>query len=299
MKDNKKWIGIVCVLTAATLWGCMGIFVRGIGARGLSSMDAVAVRVILSAIVTLAALAIFDRKLLKIKVRDLWLFVLDGLISIVGFTFCYFTTIEHTSLSVAAVLLYTSPIIVIFLSALLFKEKLTARKLIACAIAFGGCVLVTGVLENSGALSGKGLMFGLLSAVGYALYSIFGRMLIGRGYSSLTVTTYTFLVAAIGVLPLADWGVVSTFVAGGWGNIGYAILMALLSSVIPYGLYTIGLSRIEAGKASVMASIEPAVATAVGFFVFGEMLTVLSLVGVVVVLLGVTILNLPAKGNKS
>lgn len=299
MKVGKKYIGVVCVLTAAMLWGCMGIFVRGIGERGLSSMDAVAVRVILSAVVTIAGLAIYDRSLLKIKLKDLWLFILSGLISIVGFTFCYFTTIENTSLSVAAVLLYTSPIIVIFLSALLFKEKLTSKKLIACGIAFCGCVLVTGVIENSGALSGIGLMFGLLSAVGYALYSIFGRLLLMRGYSSLTITAYIFLIAAVGVIPLANWGVVSTFVGGGWGNIGYAVLMALLSSVIPYGLYTIGLSYVEAGKASVMASIEPVVATIVGFIVFGETLSILSICGIGVVLLGVAILNMPQRGGKS
>lgn len=91
------------------------------------------------------------------------------------FTYCYFRTMQTTSLSVAAVLLYTAPIMVTIMSVPLFKEKLTASKVAACVLAFTGCIFVTGLLGNAQAVSASGILTGLLSGFGYALYSIFGR----------------------------------------------------------------------------------------------------------------------------
>ncbi len=102
-------------------------------------------------------LLIFDRKLFVIRLKDLWCFLGTGICSIVFFNFCYFKAITMTSLSVAAILLYTAPAIVMVLSYFLFKEKLTKRKLLALAMTFAGCVLVTGILTEKGSVSFGGL----------------------------------------------------------------------------------------------------------------------------------------------
>ena len=73
------------------------------------------------------------------------------------------------SLSTAAILLYTAPTIVMLLSALFFKEKITPIKLAALVMAFAGCCLVSGLGQGENALSLGGLLFGLGSGVGYAL----------------------------------------------------------------------------------------------------------------------------------
>ena len=99
------------------------------------------------------------------------------------------------SLSAAAILLYTSPIWVTLLSALLFYEKLTAAKLAALCMAFGGCVLVSGL--GGGGLTLRGLLLGLGAGLGYGLYSILGSIALRR-YSAFTVTALTFLIAALG-----------------------------------------------------------------------------------------------------
>ena len=81
------------------------------------------------------------------------------------------------------------------MSVLFFREKLTGRKLLALALAFGGCVLVSGI--SGGGLTLSGLLFGLGSGFGYGLYSILGTVALRR-YSPYTVTTWTFLFAAVG-----------------------------------------------------------------------------------------------------
>lgn len=133
------------VLAAGTLWGIMGIFVRKLGTYGFLSIQIASLRIIFGALIFLAITVIWKRELLKIEIRDIGLFPGMGLVSLLLFTICYFTTINMASLSVAAILLYTSPIWVMLMSLVCFKEKMTKRKVLAAAMAFGGCVLVSGV----------------------------------------------------------------------------------------------------------------------------------------------------------
>ena len=189
----------VFVLSAGTLWGIMGIFVRKLGTYGFSSLQIACLRILFGAVLFLLITGVFDRNLLKIQPRDSWLFLGMGLVSLLMFTVCYFTTISMASLSVAAILLYTSPIWVMLMSAVFFREKITGRKLLCAAMAFGGCVLVSGV-GSASSISPMVLVTGLLSAVGYGLYSIFGTFAL-RKYQPLTVTTYAFIKTGLRFIP--------------------------------------------------------------------------------------------------
>lgn len=260
---------VVAVLLAGSLWGTMGIFVRVLSGAGYSSMEIVAVRVL----VTLVSLGLFlllrNPKKLRIKWKDLWCFFGTGIFSIVFFSFCYFTTIQITSLSVACILLYTAPAFVMVLSLFLFHEKITLKKVAALVLAFLGCVLVTG-LGGGVSLSWQGLLLGLGSGFGYALYSIFGRYALNRGYDSSTVTFYTFLFATVGSLFFVDFPGVVARTAARPEMLIWFIAVGLITGTAAYLLYTFGLSKMESSKASILATMEPVVATLVGFFVFHE-----------------------------
>ncbi len=109
----------------------------------------------------------------------------------------YYITIKPPPLSVAAVLLYTSLIFIMLFSAVLFQEKITKIKVLSFVMAFTGCMLVSGIFENSAVLNFQGMAIGLCSGVGYALYTIFSRYAINYGYPSLTIQFYTFVIAAV------------------------------------------------------------------------------------------------------
>ena len=126
------------ILTAGAMWGSMGLFVRVLGKIGCSSFEIVFLRSIVTAICLFLVLAVRDRSLFRVRLRDLWCFFGTGVLSIVFFNLCYFTTIRLSSLAVAAVLLYTAPAIVIVLSAILFQEKITSRKLVALILTLVG-----------------------------------------------------------------------------------------------------------------------------------------------------------------
>ena len=290
-----KKLAPVFVLAAGTLWGLMGIFVRKLGTYGFSSLQIACLRILFGAALFLAITGIFRRELLKIRLRDVGLFLGMGLLSLLLFTVCYFTTINLASLSVAAILLYTSPIWVMLLSAVCFREKITGRKLLCAAMAFGGCVLVSGI-GSAASLSPVVIVTGLMSAVGYGLYSIFGTFAL-RKYQPLTVTTYAFLFGAAGAAILCKPAEIVTVISTAPNPAGlvlFLIVTAFVTAVLPYLLYTVGLSHMRASAAAIMASIEPVVATAAGALVFGEGLTIPAFAGIALVLGAIVVLNVKA-----
>lgn len=75
-----------------------------------------------------------------------------------------------------------------------------------------------------------------------------------------------------------------------------AIAIALICTVAPYLLYTRGLQDVDAGQASILATLEPLVAAAIGIFIFGESLTTAKILGMILILSSIFILN-TAKNN--
>lgn len=286
-------MGIIFVLLAGALWGAMGIFVRGLASCGLSSIEICFVRVFVSTALMTGYFFVFNRKALKIKIKDIWCFIGTGVFSLTFFGYCYFTTIQMTSMSVAAVLLYTSPVFVLLLSAILFNEKITKKKIICVVLAILGCAFVSGLIGGEANITPVGLLFGLGSGLGYGLYSIFGRYAIKKKYGALTITYYSFLFSTVALFFLTK--PVEIFNKLGIGrvniNICYVIGTAIVVTILPYVFYTLGLTKLENSKAAVIACIEPIMATVFGFVVFHEVLSIPEIIGVVLVLIAIVLLG--------
>lgn len=287
----KKIRSIIYILLSGMLWGCMGLFVRVLNKQGIASMDIVFLRAIVTAVAMVIYLFIFHRKMLKIHWKDFWCFLGTGIASITFFNFCYFKAIMMTSLSVAAVLLYTAPAIVMILSYILFREAFTVRKVIAIVMTFFGCMLVTGMLGQQQAITTTGLLYGLGAGLGYAFYSIFSRYALEKGYHSLTITCYTFIVTTVVSVFFTNVSKVSMVVFSSPLYVMLTVALGLICTVAPYLLYTLGLQEVDNSHAAIIASIEPVTATVLGFVVFGEDITVVKMMGMILVLGGMAVCN--------
>ena len=292
----KKYRFTAAVLLSGILWGVIGIFVRRLDAVGLNSMQISFVRSFFSMLILFVGLLIFKKELIKIRLRDLWCFIGTGLMSLTMFNFCYFYTMTLTSLSVASVLLYTAPIFVTVMSVILFGERLSAMRVMCLVLAVFGCVLVTGVLFDTASVRPLGILTGLGAGFGYALYSIFGRYALNRGYHAFTVNFWTFLISSLSLLPFSGLFQMGKSVMAGSFPWGIVLLLAIVSTVLPYVFYTYGLTGMEGGRASVLATLEPVVATVTGWIVFDETLDIGNACGIILVLIAVILLNLPMKG---
>jgi len=285
----KKHVGSIFVLAAGTLWGSMGVFVRHFSAAGLGAMEIVWFRNLFGLLFLSIYMALFHRDLLKIRWKDLWCFVCLGFGSMFLSNVTYNTAIQHTSLAVAGVLLYTSPIFVMLFSALLFREAVTKRKLAALVIVFLGCVLVSGIGGDS-QISTMGLLWGLSSGITYASYSIFSRFAIERGYGSWTITFWAFFFCFIACSCFCDWSLLGAV----WtspAEVGWAAALGIITSFLPYVLYGLGLQTMENGRASILASVEPVVAALFSLFLFHEPMGLSNAVGILLVLTAIVILS--------
>lgn len=280
------------IVAAACLWGCIGVFLKLLTAAGLSSMESVAVRGLVAALVYGLFLAVTHPQALKIAPRHWYYFFGTGICSLLFFNWCYFNAISRSSMSVAAVLLYTSPVFVTLMSALCFHERITPVKLGALALTFGGCALVTGLFPlGQRSISPQTILFGLGAGFGYALYSIFSKFALNH-YSSATVTFYTILFCTVASLPLS--GIFGhAQVLTDWRTWVGALGVGLLCCALPYYLYTDGLRQAEAGKAAILATVEPFVAALLGILVYHEAVTPFKLLGMAAIFGAILLLNLP------
>jgi len=280
-------------MLAAICWGMIGIFTRQLTAAGLSFIEITSARSIIVAVCLFTFLLIIKKGEIKIKAKDSWVFICMGAFGIVLNNICYFNTIELMTLSAASIIIYTAPYMVMIMSALLFKERITLQKSSALLIAFTGCVMTVGLIDSKD-VSIMGVTTGLGSAFGYALYSIFGRIAL-RKYHPLTVTAYAFTVASIMLIPFSDVGKVIMLMHENSVNMRNVLVLGICLTIVPFVSYAKGLEDIEASKASIIAFVEPLTAAVAGIAVYGEMLSPIKILGMIFIFLSLAILNLNTK----
>ena len=293
----KQLLYLMPIISGA-MWGSAGIFVRKLTELGMNSYTVVSVRVVLAVLILAVWLGIYDRNLLKIKLKDLWVFVAGGVVGMFGLNICYNFAISELSLSLAAVLLSLSPVFVLFMAAILFKEKITSKKVICMTIAIAGCVLASGVLESASTMrwSVKGIIVGIIGAFFYGLYGIISKTAMERGYHAFTTTFYCLFMVMLVVIPLTNWKLVTNVVVANPIKMSvFLVIHSLCTSVLPYILYTFSIRYIDAGMASILASGEPVAAMIFGVIFFSEIPTVLSVVGIVLVIVALALLSMPKK----
>lgn len=292
-----KKLAFFLVLAAGIFWGSIGIFVRHFEALGLSSFELTFIRTFFSALIFVVFLFFYNRKLFRIRLRDIWIFLGTGFISVAVFSFCYFKAMELMSLSIAAVLLYTSPVFVMIFSMIFFRERLNVKKIIALLCSFIGCLFVTGAIVGDFQITFQGLFFGVVSGICYALYSIFSRFALERGYDPLTILIYTFSIAGIAMAFVSRPKAVIDVIVKDRLEIIWIIGFVLCSEIIPYVCYTLGLKYMKSSTASIVVSVEPVVATVISALVFREAILVpWGYIGIVLVMISIAVANFSDTG---
>jgi DME family drug/metabolite transporter len=271
--------GYAFVLVAATLWATLGIIFKVlIGDHGLSRITIAFFRASLSAVVLFAALALRRPGSLRIKARDGLFFAAFGLFGIAAFYIVYITAIDLAGMSVAAVLLYTAPAWVALISAVFLGEKLTPVKLVAVTLAMAGCALVARVYDVRGLqLNWLGIVAGLGAGLTYALYSVFNKVGLRR-HDGWTVLAYGLLAGSVFLAPLQSpqWLIAALRQPGAvvW------LLVLALGPTLGAGLsFNAGLRHVTVSSASIVATLEPVIASLLAFTFLHERLDPAQLVG--------------------
>jgi len=281
----------IMIALGASLWGIIAFFVKGLSDLGFSPMEIVSIRVTYAAIILLIIGIFRFRKQMKLqKLGDIRFFLGTGILSIVFFNFCYFTTISQMNISIAVILLYTAPAFVTVLSFIFLKESLNTNKICAVMGTIIGCILIAGASLGDSKITLIGIITGLGSGLGYALYTIFSKFAL-KIYQPFTITFYTFLVAAIALIPITKLWDKAEMLMNPYALFN-GIGLALFPTVLAFFLYTWGLEKTEGSKAAIIATVEPVVATFLGVLLYGERLGPVQIAGALLILCSVIIVNI-------
>ncbi len=296
---GMKTISYLCILCAASLWGAIGISVRYIAKFGINSIQSACFRIFITTITLFLVIFVVDRKKFRVKREDFKLFFGSGVVSILLNNVCYAISVQINSLSTAATLLYTAPFIVVLLAYVVFHERLTVSKISALFICFIGCILSVGIGVFTGTnLQLYGILAGLGSALGYALYNIFTKVLVKK-YDILTVEFYTFLFALVGALFISSPQDAIPKIIEHQQKIPFAVFSTIITSATPYFIFPIALRHVESGKASIIATFEVAASTLLGIFLYHEKLELMNVVGIIMIVIAIVTLNATENTRKT
>ena len=283
---KARLVGVLAVGAAASIWGTLGFFAKVLYAEGVSFEALVAVRASVGWVaILLFVLLARGAGSLRVVRRDFLFLVPLGLIGIGAFYLLYFFTVRESMVGTAAILLYSSPAFVSLLAWIFLKETLGVLRILALALTFGGIFMVVGGYDLADLeISPLVVATGLLSGLTYGLYSIVGKPLAGR-LDPAVILSYAL---GFGTVLLVIFALPTFHTLVGLTSGSYALLfmLAVVHTSLAFGLYTVGLKRLDAGQAAIVATVEPVVAGAIGVVLLGETLTAPKVLGALLVLTG-------------
>lgn len=294
---------VLLPIVAGILWGSAGIFVRKLYAFGMDAYTILSTRILLAAFLMFIGITLFNSTILKIRLKDLWVFCGCGILGILGLNYFYNEAVGEVSLSLSAILLSMAPIFVMILSVFIFNEKITSKKIGCLVFALIGCAMASGIFEASTGtglkVTARGICMGLLSGFFCALYGIFSKIASERNYGIITILFYSLVLCSVVLVPFTNWRMVANFIeAAPVANSIFAVSHSLCTSILPYLFYSLALIYMENGKVSILAGGgEPMAAVVFGLFFFMEIPTALNLIGLALVISALTTLCVPVKDN--
>ena len=290
--DNRKK-GILLVLIATTFWGLMGINSRVLSMAGLTAMDISFIRCSAASVLFLGYMLIKKPNELKIDLMGIIAGCIYGIVCFVLGFMTYNISVARVPISVATVLMFTNPIWVTIFGTLIFKDKMTFKKIFVVSMCILGCVCISDVLSTGGAnLDVIGVVAGLVNGITFAMQIVIPRFFEGK-YSKDSLLIYGFISSTIVLSFFTDFShfAVAFTGAGSIKVILNAFAIAVLSTFIANTFYVKSTEYIETQVTSILVSLEPILGSVFAFFIFGEVMSEMQIAGAAIVILAACILE--------
>lgn len=289
--------GYLSVIGAAFLWGISGVLAKYLfSAHSLEPFLLVQIRMGSSALLLILFLALMRRSLLRLPAGYGRFLVIWGIFGMAFVQFSYLFTISLTNVATAIFLQYLAPVLTALYARLTGRSPLGSALLSTLALAVVGSALLVFGGGSALQVSPLGLASGLFSAFCLSFYTIYGQ----RGLDQLnpwTLLAYgmgtgtLFWVLVDGAMALAGHTVAfaSAFTpASMWGYYSY---LAILATIVPFGLYLVGLRNVPPTQATITAMLEPVVGGVGAYFILEERMAPVQIAGGCLIVVAVVLLQ--------
>ena len=287
---NRRYLGAFFVLLSAAGFGLMPIFALHAYRGGINIPTLLCLRFSASAVFLFAWVFTKNHRVRLTWRQAGWLFVMGGVLYALQSTM-YFSALKHISASLTALLLYTYPIIVALLSALVERERPTGRIMAAIPLCFTGLVLALGVTVDK--VQPVGVALALGAALVYSCYIVSGNRLL-RNVPPLVTSAFVSLSAAISfaLTGLARGALTLDFSPVTWLPLAGIVICSTVVAIL--GFFK-GMELIGPTAASVLSMAEPVVTIALSMLLLGERLGPVQFGGIAAVLAGALLAILRAE----
>ncbi|MBN2032834.1 MAG: EamA family transporter [Deltaproteobacteria bacterium] len=278
-------------MSGAIMWASSGTAGKALFEGGVKAFDLVQIRVTSASIILFLFLAVFSRESLKIRAKDIGYFLLLGGIFMALVQGTYFYTISKIQVAAAILIQYLAPIFVAVYSMAFWREQATPFKIMALFLAFGGCYLVVGGYNlELLRMNRLGIMGGVSSAICFAGYSLLGEWGMHR-YKPWTVLFYAL------VFSIPTWHILHPpfqYMHLGFDRFQWLwmLYIAVVGTILPFGLFFVGINHIRSTRASITATLEPISAGFLAFFLLGEKMEPLQILGGTMVIGAIVMLQI-------
>ncbi len=294
-KTNLNPTGVVAAIMSAIAFSSMGIFAKMAYELGVQSMNLVAIRSVLAFLIVGAVLAVLRGRIPPLK-REHWgSFLGIGFVGVALNYAAFFVALEYTSVTVTIALLFTFPAFVVIAAVFFLGEKFTLLKGIVILLTVTGCFLAVGGWDVAGSdLTFWGVFFGLGASLTKVVYTILSKRVLGV-YDSWTTVFYSFGVGAVFLLAymLVTAQLRLDMEPAAWG---FILAITVVPTLFGYGLFVVALTYLQAGQASVIATLEPALAVLLAAILLAEHVAMLQVFGMALIVGGVVLQGFEVDG---
>ncbi len=290
---SQKQKGIFFVIIGAICFSSKGVLAKLAYRYGVSSLDVLNLRMLFS--LPFYLFIYFreaKRKPIAIKPSIRWDIVLLGLIGYYLAALFDFKGLEYVSANLERITIFIYPTFVLLLGFIFYRRKVTLVQLISVLICYVGIVLAFYAdIDSMDFKKGFiGVVFVLLSALTYAFYLVRSDNII-KNIGTLRFTCLSMMVSCIAVL-------IHNFLVNGFNLLSFSMniyiicgIIAIGATVLPSFLMTYGISLIGSSNMSIIASIGSVSTMFLAYYILGESMTWMHILGTILVLLGIYILS--------
>lgn len=293
MKQSTK--GLLLIAFAGICWSTTGIIAQSLLNVGFASTEIAFLRLFLGALVFLLYFLTKNKTLLAIDRKGLQLTLIMGIVTQGLFNLSFFKSVSLIGVINATILLYLAPIFITFFSAFIYKEHISLLKKTGVSLSILGSVLaLTGGILNFESLSIVGIAFGLYSALGYALVSVFSKSGLGK-YHPNTLIFYSFLFGVFVISPFIDFSQMLDKVST-LPTLLNIIALGLIPASLAYLFYFKGIATgLDLSKVGVISLVELIFAILLSVAILGEELTPVKILGLGLISYSIYLINRPER----
>lgn len=278
-------------LSAMTIFGTLGLFVRMIQA---DSVTLSLLRTLIGSLM-IGGMQLLRHKHTPIERKQCKFILLSALFLACNWIFL-FESYRYTTITIATILYYTAPIMVMLFTALILKEPLKKNMIIALSCCVIGLLCIT--QTQTGSTQIQGILFGLLAAVSYAGILLTGRLI--HSMDGLTLTLHQLSYAAILMFGyLIIRGELTSILSIPYSSWPWILFVGILHTGFAYFLYFSSLQKLSPPKAAIFSYLDPGVAILVSILFLQESCTYLQAIGILFIILGIYIAQYKGKGSSS